>query len=97
MIKSKLIERIHAQNTHLYLRDVEKAIGAMLGEIAAALERGDRVELRGFGVFSVRCRAARQGRNPSTGAPVAVQQKRLPFFKIGRELHRRINREKQQG
>jgi integration host factor subunit beta len=92
MIKSGLVERIAAQNPHLYNRDVERLVDAILGTIVASLSEGDRVELRGFGVFSVKKRAARAGRNPRTGAPVAVEQKSFPFFKTGKEMHRRLNR-----
>jgi integration host factor subunit beta len=89
MIKSELVARIAAQNPHL--RDIEHLLNVMLGTIDAALCRGDRVEIRGFGVFSVRKRAARAGHNPRTGARVAVVQKNVPFFKIGKEMHRRLN------
>ena len=75
MIKSELVQRISAQNPHLYQRDVEKIVNAILGEIIAAMARGDRVELRGFGAFSVKQRPARTGRNPRTGAHVSVDQK----------------------
>ena len=75
MIKSELVQRISAQNPHLYQRDVENIVNAILGEIIAAMARGDRVELRGFGAFSVKQRPARTGRNPRTGAHVAVDQK----------------------
>lgn len=92
MIKSELVQRIAAQNPHLYQRDVENIVNAILGEITAALARGDRVELRGFGAFSVKNRPARIGRNPRTGEPVEVGSKRMPFFKAGKELRERINR-----
>lgn len=72
MIKSQLIRRITAQNPHLFQRDIEKVVNAILVEMVEALRRGDRVELRGFGAFSVRLREARTGRNPRTGAAVAV-------------------------
>ena len=75
MIKSELVQRIAAQNPHLYQRDVENIVNAILGEIIAAMARGDRVELRGFGAFSVKNRPARTGRNPRTGAHVSVDQK----------------------
>ena len=74
MIKSELVQRISGQNPHLYQRDVENIVNAILGEIVAALARGDRVELRGFGAFSVKNRPARAGRNPRTGAHVAVDR-----------------------
>ena len=91
MIKSELVQRIAAQNPHLYQRDVEKIVNAILGEIVAAMARGDRVELRGFGAFSVKQRPARTGRNPRTGAHVAVDQKCVPFFKTGKEMRDRLN------
>src|SRR5947207_11405456 len=76
MIKSELVQRIAEHNPHLYQRDVENIVNAILDEIVAALARGDRVELRGFGAFSVKHRPARAGRNPRTGAHVPVDQKR---------------------
>jgi integration host factor subunit beta len=93
MIKSELIERITAQNPHLYDRDVEKVVNAILDEMVEALRRGDRVELRGFGAFSVKLREARQGRNPKTGAVVSVGKKAMPYFKTGKEMRARLNRE----
>ena len=93
MLKSELIKRIASQNPHLYERDIEKIVNAILDEIVEALRRGDRVELRGFGAFSVRLREARQGRNPRTGAVVAVAKKAIPAFKTGKEMRARLNRE----
>ncbi len=92
MIKSELVQRIAAQNPHLYQRDVENIVNAILNEIVAAMARGDRVELRGFGAFSVKNRPARTGRNPRTGAHVSVEQKSVPFFKTGKEMRERLNR-----
>jgi integration host factor subunit beta len=92
MIKSELVQRISAQNPHLYQRDVENIVNAILGEIVAALARGDRVELRGFGAFSVKHRPARTGRNPRTGEHVSVEQKSVPFLKTGKEMRERLNR-----
>jgi len=92
MIKSELVQRIALQNPHLYQRDVENIVNAMLGEITAAMARGDRVELRGFGAFSVKHRPARSGRNPRTGAHVSVGRKSVPFFKTGKEMRERLNR-----
>jgi integration host factor subunit beta len=92
MIKSELVQRIADRNPHLYLRDVEKIVNAILDEITKALSRGDRVELRGFGAFSVKERPARTGRNPRTGAHVSVDQKCVPFFKTGKEMRERLNR-----
>ena len=93
MIKSELIRRISSQNSHLYDRDIEKIVTAILDEIVEALSRGDRVELRGFGAFSVKRRGARQGRNPRTGAAVSVANKAIPYFKTGKGMHARLNRE----
>ena len=91
MIKSELIARLAEDNPHLYQRDVERIVNTVFDEIAAALARGDRVELRGFGAFSVKQRPARTGRNPRTGAPVPVDAKTVPFFKSGKELRQRLN------
>ena len=91
MIKSELIERIAAENPHLYQRDVEKIVNAILDTITAGLARGDRVELRGFGVFGVKTRSARTGRNPRNGSEVPVSEKVAPTFKTSRDMHRRLN------
>ena len=80
------------QNPLLYQRDVENIVNAILVQIITAMRRGDRVELRGFGAFSVKQRSARNSRNPRTGAPVAVDQKRIPYFKTGKEMRERLNR-----
>ena len=91
MIKSELVQRIAEHNPHLYQRDVENIVNAILDEIVAALARGDRVELRGFGAFSVKRRDARIGRNPRTGDSVQVAEKHIPFFKTGKQLRDRLN------
>jgi integration host factor subunit beta len=91
MIKSELIQRIAANNQHLYHRDVERIVNVVFNEIVDALSRGDRVELRGFGAFTVKHRAPRTGRNPRTGASVAVEEKFVPFFKTGKDLRERLN------
>ncbi len=91
MLKSELVQRITEQNPDLYQRDVEKIVNVILGEIVAAMKRGDRVELRGFGAFSVKNRSARDGRNPRTGAVVSVEQKYVPYFKTGKEMRVRLN------
>jgi integration host factor subunit beta len=88
----KIVQRITLQNPHLYQRDIEKLVEAILGEISIALARGDRVELRGFGTFSVKHRLARAGRNPRTGAHVPVDPKSVPFFKTGKEIRERLKR-----
>jgi integration host factor subunit beta len=91
MTKSELITRLAEANPHLYQRDVERIVTTIFDEIATALARGDRVELRGFGAFSVKRREARQGRNPRTGEQVAVTEKAVPFFKTGKQLRERLN------
>ncbi|RWL50127.1 MAG: integration host factor subunit beta [Mesorhizobium sp.] len=91
MIKSELVQTISRRNPHLFLRDVENIVGAIFEEIANALADGNRVELRGFGAFSVKNRPARSGRNPRTGENVQVEEKWVPFFKTGKELRERLN------
>ena len=91
MTKSDLIKRLAAANPHLFLRDVERIVTTVFGEIGSALARGDRVELRGFGAFSVRQRASRVGRNPRTGREVNVPDKTMPYFKTGKELRDKLN------
>ena len=91
MTKSELVQRLAEANPHLYQRDVEVIVTAIFDEIAAALARGDRVELRGFGAFSVKRRDARIGRNPRTGDTVRVAEKHIPFFKTGKQLRDRLN------
>lgn len=91
MTKSELIQRLAERNPHLYMRDIEKIVDTIFDEVTKALEKGDRVELRGFGAFSVKEREARTGRNPRTGESVQVQAKRLPFFKTGKALRERLN------
>jgi integration host factor subunit beta len=97
MTKSELIQRLAERNPHLYMRDVEKIVDTIFDEITAALAKGDRVELRGFGAFSVKERGQRQGRNPRTGESVQVDAKRLPFFKTGKGLRERLNGETPSG
>ncbi|MBM3482178.1 MAG: integration host factor subunit beta [Alphaproteobacteria bacterium] len=94
MTKSELIHRLAEMypDPRLYHRDYERIVNKVFDEISDALARGDRVELRGFGAFSVRARSARVGRNPRTGAAVEVGEKRLPFFKTGKELRDRVNK-----
>jgi integration host factor subunit beta len=91
MIKSELVRRIASANTHLYQHDIDKVVAAILDEIINAMSRGDRVELRGFGTFSLRIRKAKIGRNPRTGGTVPVREKALPFFRAGKEMKRRLN------
>ena len=91
MTRSQLIMQLAEQNPHLYHRDVERIVSTIFEEISAALARGERVELRGFGAFSVKQRAARVSRNPRTGEAVQVASKRLPYFKTGKELRERLN------
>jgi integration host factor subunit beta len=91
MTKSELIVRLAAANPHLYHRDVERIVTTIFEEITRALARGDRVELRGFGAFSVKARAARVGRNPRTGEAVTVAEKFIPYFKTGKQLREKLN------
>src|SRR6201985_683217 len=91
MTKSELIQHLAQRNPHLSQRDVERIVTTIFDEISNALSRGDRVELRGFGAFSVKRREARQGRNPRTGEQVAVTEKAVPFFKTGKQLRERLN------
>jgi len=91
MTKSELIQKLAERNPHLFLRDIEKIVDTVFSEISEALVDGDRVELRGFGAFSIKHREARTGRNPRTGETVEVDAKRLPFFKTGKALRERLN------
>jgi integration host factor subunit beta len=91
MTKSELIARLAEMNPHLYQRDVERIVATIFDEITDALARGDRVELRGFGAFSVKQRDARVGRNPRTGDAVPVGEKKVPYFKTGKQLRERLN------
>ncbi len=91
MIKSELIARLVEANPHLYQRDVERIVGTVFEEISDALSRRERVELRGFGAFSVKRRPARIGRNPRTGEKVHVDEKFVPYFKTGKDLRERLN------
>jgi integration host factor subunit beta len=89
--RSELIARVAAANPHLFHRDVERIVTTIFDEITAALARGDRVELRGFGAFSVKERGERVGRNPRTGEAVQVDAKYIPYFKTGKQLRERLN------
>ncbi len=91
MIRSELIQMIADENPHLYQRDVERIVNTVFDEVTGAMARGDRVELRGFGAFSVKKRDARVGRNPRTGETVEVEEKHVPFFKTGKLLRDRLN------
>jgi integration host factor subunit beta len=91
VLKSQLIARLAQHNPHLLHRDVEKIVNVVFDEIVDALARGERVELRGFGAFTVKHRAPRVGRNPRTGAAVEVEEKFVPFFKTGKELREKLN------
>ena len=91
MTKSELIAQLAMENPHLRQQDVEAIVATIFEEITDALSRGDRVELRGFGAFSVKRRDPRQGRNPRTGESVAVSAKGVPFFKPGKELREIVN------
>ena len=91
MTKSELIARLAEANPHLFQRDVERIVTTIFEEITAALARGDRVELRGFGAFSAKQRGARIGRNPRTGESVQVAAKYIPYFKSGKQLREKLN------
>lgn len=92
MTRSELVTGLAAANPHLLQRDVELIVATVFDQISAALANGARVELRGFGAFTAKKRGARTGRNPRTGAAVAVEEKAVPFFKAGKELRERINK-----
>ena len=91
MIKSELVQRIADRNPHLYQRDVETIVNAILDEIVEALAQGNRVELRGFGAFATKQRDGRVGRNPRTGELVKVDEKSVPAFKTGKDLRLKLN------
>ncbi|MEM8937245.1 MAG: integration host factor subunit beta [Pseudomonadota bacterium] len=91
MIKSELVQKLADENPNLFHRDIERIVSVMFDEITDALARGDRVELRGFGAFSVKHRDARVGRNPRSGESVSIQEKWSPYFKAGKELRDRLN------
>src|SRR3954463_15861954 len=91
MIRSELVTRIAEMNPHLYERECEAVVNAILDRISEALAAGDRVEIRGFGAFSVTTTRARQGRNPRTGESVAVGEKKNVHFKTGRDMRKRLN------
>jgi integration host factor subunit beta len=91
MTKSELIQRLSDANPHLYQRDVERIVTTIFDEITTALAGGDRVELRGFGAFSVKERGSRVGRNPRTGEAVNVAPKNIPYFKTGKQLREKLN------
>jgi integration host factor subunit beta len=92
LTRADLITELAASHPHLRQADVELIVATIFGQIAAALARGERVELRGFGAFSVKQRNAHIGRNPRTREEVQVDEKAVPFFKTGKELRRRLNR-----
>ena len=95
MIKSELVQLVAGQSPHLYQRDVENIVNAVLGEIVSAMARGDRVELRGFGTFYVKVRPARTARNPRTGTIVPV--KAFPFFRSAKEVRERLHKSQEPG
>ena len=91
MTRSQLILRLAERNPHLFHRDVERIVATVFDEVSAALARGERVELRGFGAVSVKSRGARVGRNPRTGETVQVSEKFIPYFKTGKQLREKLN------
>ncbi|MCC7259922.1 MAG: integration host factor subunit beta [Alphaproteobacteria bacterium] len=92
MTKSELIQKLAKLHPHLYLRDIEKLVNTVFDEITGALSTGRRVELRGFGAFSVRERRARRARNPKTGEEVFIGKRFTPYFRTGKELRERLNK-----
>lgn len=92
MTKSELIEKILAKNPHLTLKDVDRVVTTVLDKIISSLAEGDRVEFRGFGAFSVRTRTPRIAKNPRTGAKVEVEERKIPHFKTGKQLHDLLNK-----
>ena len=92
MIKSELVQKIAEENSHLSHREVERLVNAIFDEITNALSAGGRVELRGFGAFSVKSRPGRVGRNPRTGQKVEISEKNVPYFKTGKLLKERLNK-----
>ena len=91
MTKSELIERLCAEQTHLSAKEIEDAVKDILEHMASTLESGDRIEIRGFGSFSLHFREPRVGRNPKTGEQIHVPEKKLPFWKTGLELKQRVD------
>lgn len=91
MTKSELVERIAMRQSQLVLKDVELSVKSILEEMSTALASGDRIEIRGFGSFSLHYRAPRSGRNPKTGETVALEGKYVPHFKPGKALRDRVN------
>lgn len=92
MTKSELIERIANKNPHLLLKDVERIVAVVFDSITNALAKGERVEFRGFGAFSVRTRSPRTAKNPRTGEQVKVEERNIPHFKTGKQLHELLNK-----
>jgi integration host factor subunit beta len=95
MTKSELIEVIARKQKHLPTKDVELAVKHLLELMSGSLSNGDRIEIRGFGSFSLHFRPPRMGRNPKTGAAVALSGKHVPHFKPGKELRDRVNASRQ--
>ncbi|HUS24517.1 MAG TPA: integration host factor subunit beta [Candidatus Binatia bacterium] len=91
MTKSELIERLAAKQSHLMHKDVELAVKLVLDQVSESLARRDRVEIRGFGSFSLHFRPERTGRNPKTGESVKIPAKHVPHFKPGKEMRERVN------
>jgi len=93
LTKSELIEKLSEENSYLNKRDAESVVNLIFNNISDALSQGDRVEIRGFGSFSVRERDAREARNPKSGEIVRIPDRKTPFFKTGKELRERVDRE----
>jgi len=93
MTKSELVESIAGKISNLSHKDVDVIVDILFSRMTEALEQGSRIEIRGFGTFELRTRPSREGRNPKTGKNVFVATRRVPFFKVGKELRERINKE----
>lgn len=91
MTKSELIETLSGRQTHLAFNDVEMAVKSVLEQMSLSLSQGQRIEVRGFGSFSLHYRSPRMGRNPKSGETVALPGKHVPHFKPGKELRERVN------
>jgi integration host factor subunit beta len=91
MIRSELLQQLQRDNPELRADEIEQVVEIFFEEISQRLAEGGRIELRGFGAFSTRERDARVGRNPRTGEPVEVPAKRVPYFKAGKDIRKRLN------
>ncbi len=91
MTKSDLVQKLSEQVTTLTKKECEVIVDTVFGNMKESLQRGEKIEIRGFGSFTVRVRRAKEGRNPKTGEKVSIPEKRIPFFKVGKELRELVN------